>query len=228
MTWTVVEHRGSAAELHALDAEDWPAPSVHVMVPTRRAAVLGSTQRSAVVDVAAAATERWEVARRRSGGGLVLVDPAATVWVDVVISPDDPRWSDDVGAAFEWLGEAWLAALRVTDEPGAAAMRVHRGRPIEREAGRLLCFAGVGPGEVVDAHGAKVVGMSQRRGRSRARFQCLLQRSFDVGAHERLLAAGVEGRDRALADLGAKVTVVRNPTAVLAALLESVATDPQG
>ena len=43
--------------------------------------------------------------------------------------------------------------------------------------GDLLCFAGVGPGEVVrqdDESPSKLVGISQRRTRDYARFQCTI------------------------------------------------------
>lgn len=220
MAWTVHEHRASAADLHALDAEDWPAPSVHVMTPTSRAVVLGSTQRDDVIDGDAAVRDGWQVTRRRSGGGLVLVDPATMGWVDVVVAPGDPRWDDDVARAFDWLGDAWLASLRAAGEPGAAAMSVHLGPLRGGAAGRLVCFAGVGPGEVTDDAGAKVVGISQRRTRSRARFQCSVMGSVDVAAHEALLAVDAPGRAEALAALGHAVAVVRNPAIAVEALVE--------
>lgn len=222
MAWTVHEHRGTPAELHGLDAEDWPAPSVHLMRPTTRTVVLGSAQLDDVVDHDAARALGWDVTRRRSGGGLVLVDGAASVWVDVVIAPDDPRWDDDVARAFGWVGDAWLAAMRSADEPGAGAMAVHRGPMLHRDAGRLVCFAGVGSGEVVDGGGAKVVGMSQRRTRSRARFQCYASGDVDVAAHDAVVAPSAPGRDTALDRVANAVAVVRNPTATLDALLREL------
>ena len=38
----------------------------------------------------------------------------------------------------------------------------------------LICFAGKGPGEVFAADGSKIVGISQRRTRDWARFQCVV------------------------------------------------------
>lgn len=225
MGWTVHEHRGSAAELHALDAEDWPAPSVHVMAVSAPAVVLGSTQRDDVVDRDAAERLGWNVARRRSGGGLVLVDPVDVWWVDVVIARGDPRWDDDVARAFAWVGEVWLAALRSAGEAGADSMTVHRGPMLHGDAGRLVCFAGVGSGEVVDANGAKVVGMSQRRTRSRTRFQCSVLGRVDVATHAAVLAASAPGRDVALDRMANAVAVVRNPTSVLDAVIGTLAAD---
>lgn len=140
--------------------------------PTSTALVLGSTQ-----DLAAAAPARdrgIEVVRRRSGGGAVLVEPNAMVWVDVIVPAADPLFDPDVGRAFMWLGEAWKRAL------GRVGIRadVHDG-PLEAGPwGKLVCFAGLGPGELT-VDGRKVVGMSQRRSRAGARFQCTALLRFD-------------------------------------------------
>jgi lipoate-protein ligase A len=40
-----------------------------------------------------------------------------------------------------------------------------------RAAGRLACWAGIGPYELVDARGRKLVGLAQRRRRGAALFQ---------------------------------------------------------
>ena len=59
-----------------------------------------------------------------------------------------------------------------------------------------MCFAAVGPGEVLRSEsdsvaGKKVVGISQRRTKDAARFQCTLFRAIDVALHESLLAVAV-------------------------------------
>ena len=54
---------------------------------------------------------------------------------------------------------------------------VHRESLSSDVWGDLLCFAGVGPGEVVQQDHetlSKVVGISQRRTREYARFQCTI------------------------------------------------------
>jgi lipoate-protein ligase A len=112
-----------------------------------------------------------DVARRRSGGGAVFVEPGGTLWVDVVLPRGDPLWDDDVGRAAHWLGDAWAAAI------GDRAV-VHRGAMVRGPLSDLVCFAGLGPGEVtVDGH--KVVGISQRRTRDAARFQCVAYERWD-------------------------------------------------
>lgn len=159
------------------------------------AVVLGSTQSPVVLDAAAVEATGRAVARRRSGGGIVVMDPGAMAWIDVVVPAGDPLWHHDVGEAFAWLGRVWASVLT----PDAV---VHRGAPLHADLGRVVCFAGVGSGEV-SVDGAKVVGMSQRRTRTWARFQCLVHGRFDpaesLGVLAPHLTAGAFGerlRDR--------------------------------
>jgi len=77
-------------------------------------------------------------------------------------------WDDDVTVAGLWLGAAWCQALAGLEVDGW----VHHGRADRHQAARAACFAGVGPGEVVTT-GGKLVGVSQRRTRLGARFQCV-------------------------------------------------------
>ncbi len=165
--WAVERHRGSAAALHDRALPDPPRRTVWWLEPEAPALVLGSTQRDELVDRAAAAAAGVDVARRRSGGGVVLLDPGDVVWADVLVPPGDPLWDDDVVRSAWWVGEAWGRALA---DLGVAA-EVHHGSLACGPYGRLVCFAGVGSGEVT-AGDAKVVGVSQRRGRQGARFQC--------------------------------------------------------
>jgi lipoate---protein ligase len=172
--WQLTETRGEAGRFHARPVPDVPPRTLWIHRVDRPAVVLGSTQPDDVVDRAAAARLGIEVARRRSGGGLVLVHPDHSRWVDVVIPRTDPCWSDDVGHAFVWLGRAWGDALRtVLPADQAATVHHHEGALLTTRWSRLLCFAGLGPGEVT-VGGAKVVGISQRRTRRWARFQCLV------------------------------------------------------
>jgi hypothetical protein len=173
--WAVTRRHGTAAALHAIEVPDPASRSVWVLTPDRPALVLGSTQPDAVVATEAAEGLGVDVVRRRSGGGAVLLDPdgtisgAPTLWVDLVLPRADPLWLDDVGRSMGWLGDAWVAALGAFGVAG----EVHRGALERTAASALVCFAGVGPGEVV-ADGRKVVGISQRRTRGSARFQCLV------------------------------------------------------
>jgi lipoate-protein ligase A len=185
--WTVEHLRGPVAGHHGRDIPEPTGRVVWSFGLDGPAVVLGSTQPEADVDAQAAADLGVAVVRRRSGGGAVLVEPGQVAWIDVVVPRDDPLWHDDVAVAAEWLGEAWSAALADLGVPGGT---VHR-RGLECGAlGPVVCFAGTGPGEVV-VDGRKVVGISQRRTRAGARFQCSVPLRWDAARHAALLAPGV-------------------------------------
>lgn len=190
------------------------------MRPLAGALVLGSGQRPGVVDAAAARRRGLPVLRRRSGGGAVLVSPADLLWVDILVPRDDPLWHPDVGRAFLWLGHLWRSVLAGC---GIAA-EVHEGRYEPGPWGSLVCFAGQGPGEVFVA-GRKVVGLSQRRGRASARFQCGLLRRWDPISLAELLVLPEERRrvlERDLAVCAAPLDV--SEQRILGALAENLPT----
>ena len=135
------------------------APAVRLLRPTRPAIVLGSAQSLNEVVSRPAGVD---VVRRRSGGGAVWLDDSV-VWVDVIVPRWHPKWDDDSGRAANWIGEIWAGAA-----PGAV---VHRGPMVQTRWARSVCFAGLGPGEVT-VGGCKLVGISQRRTRDGALFQC--------------------------------------------------------
>ena len=198
--WSVERHRGSAREFHERQVPSPAQRSVWVHEVDRPAVVLGSTQDPSVVDHTAAELTGAEVVRRRSGGGAVLLAPDDVLWVDVVVPADDVLWDTDVGRAVWWLGDAWAAAL------GAGA-EVHRGPLVVTPWSRLVCFAGLGPGEVTRG-GRKLVGISQRRTRHAARFQCALYARWDVARLAGLLALHDEQRRRLVDELFDAVAVV--------------------
>lgn len=196
--WRVLRHEEPAGAFHARPLPEPVGREVWTCAATGPALVLGSAQRDDVVDRAACAAAGIEVVRRRSGGGAVLVEPARLLWVDVLLPAGDPLWDPDVGRAFHWVGDTWAAALA---DQGATAT-VHRGGLQRSRWSDLVCFAGLGPGEVTDDVGTKVVGISQRRTRAGARFQCaaLLQR-WDPQPLLALLTLSPGERAAALADL---------------------------
>jgi lipoate-protein ligase A len=120
------------------------------------------------VDVEACARASVEIVRRRSGGGAVLLEPHNVLWADVLIPVEHAMWTNDVSSSAWWLGEVWLHALASL---GVSGLSVHRGAMRHSEWSRRVCFAGVGGGEVMLGE-RKVVGISQRRTRLGARFQC--------------------------------------------------------
>lgn len=194
-TWHIETSVGDAGSFHHRDLSNVDRPTVWLHTVRRPALVLGSSQSPDLVDRDAAARAGIEVCGRRSGGGLVLVEPGSSCWIDVLIPPRDPRWSEDVNRAFLWVGDVWrdaLASLRIPH------LDVHRERIQHAAAGRFLCFAGLGPGEVVQRDGertSKVVGLSQRRQRNVARFQGLLVTRTDLDLTRRLVRTDAWPRD---------------------------------
>jgi lipoate-protein ligase A len=203
LSWIVERHREAPAAFHARALPAAPSRAVWVCEPTGPALVLGSSQALDTVDEAACAAAGVDVVRRRSGGGAVLVEPGAVLWVDVVLPAGDPLWVDDVGQAFVWLGEAWATALGSLGVAG----EVHRGALRRSRWSDRVCFAGLGTGEVTvpgggpAGSGPKVVGLSQRRTRAGARFQCAALAEWDPEALVGLLALPAGERAGAVAEL---------------------------
>ena len=168
--------------MHALDpfagaTDDAPVdPQVWWCDPDDAALVLGSRQRAVSLDSDVVSASGLAVVRRRSGGGAVIVRPGATVWIDAVLphglAPDDVR------GAMVWIGERWREAV----EPFVAVagnphdLTVHRGGMVDSAWSDLVCFAGIGPGELL-LGGRKLVGLSQRRTRRGLRLQGLVHRA---------------------------------------------------
>ena len=194
------------------------------MRPVAGAVVLGSGQRPGVVDAAAARRRNLPILRRRSGGGVVLVSPADLLWVDVVLPRGDPLWHPDVGRAFVWLGRAWQRALTECGVSG----EVHEGAYEAGRWGSLVCFAGRGPGEVF-VGGRKVVGLSQRRTGTCARFQSGLLRRWDPSELAGLCALAEPEREALVRDLaGCAAGVAVAEDRVLRALGEALAATGSG
>ena len=180
--WSVEHWRGSAGALHGAALPD-EGRHVWVLAVDRPALVLGSTQSERVADHTVAASLGVEVVRRRSGGGAVLLVPGEVAWVDVIVPAGDPLWDDDVGRSSQWLGHVWQETLHDMGIDGTA---IHAGPLACGSLGRLVCFCAVGPGEVTLGE-QKVVGISQRRTRAGARFQCAVYVHWEPGLLQPLL-----------------------------------------
>jgi lipoate-protein ligase A len=141
--------------------------------------VLGRAQKVDDGFAARAGAAGFAVARRVSGGSAVVVGPGECAWVDVVVARDTPAWNDDIGKAGCWMGDQWVAALAAV---GVGDLHVHRTAMEKRPGSDAVCFAGVGAGEVLRGDGAKLVGVSQRRTRGWALFQCAMPLRWDPSA----------------------------------------------
>jgi len=184
--WDVVRAKGDARGFHSHGVPAGAQRSVRLLDVSGPALALGSTQSIEDVDLDAAKRLDVDVFNRQSGGGAVLLDSGAQLWVDVVIGRSDPLWNDDVSLASQWLGDVWVTALRSVGIEGV----VHRGAMMTNALSPIVCFAGLAAGEVT-VDGAKVVGISQRRTRAGARFQCSVPLSWDAARHAELLAPGI-------------------------------------
>ena len=180
--------------------------------------VLGSRQTPDSVDSAVCEQRGIEVVGRRSGGGAVLVGTEQLMWFDVVLTRDHPGWNDDVGKSFAWVSDrirSALASLGVQTE-------CHNGPMVNTEWSDLVCFAGLGPGELT-IDGKKLVGISQRRTRQAARFQVAILRRWDPMEMLELFPMSDADRERAnqeMASMAVGTTV--SPSALYKAAAHAV------
>ena len=210
-TWSTEHRAGDVGEFHARPLGDQrSATFFEVRFPTL---VLGSSQSAESVDIEAAGRHGVDIARRRSGGGGVLLWPGEHLWLDLEIPASDELWSDDVGRAMWWVGDLWQMALT----PFVPETTVHRGRLQRTQWSSAVCFAGVGPGEVL-VGGAKLVGVSQRRTRHAARFQTMVHGRWrpDVNA---ALVAGPPATRPATEDLAPLVATCTAPAETITSRL---------
>ncbi|HEV8623637.1 MAG TPA: hypothetical protein VG034_04210 [Acidimicrobiia bacterium] len=192
--------------------------SVVVFDVARPTLVLGSSQADDVVDWERVRERGVEVVHRRSGGSAVLVEPGAAVWVDVTIPAGDRWWDHDVGRAFHWLGAAWAEVLIA----GGVLARWHDGAMQRTPWSPWVCFAGLGPGEVT-VGGRKVVGLSQRRTREGALFQCCAALRWEPERLLDLLALGDADRARAAADVADVATGLGPGIDLVSGLVDALA-----
>ncbi len=198
------KREGTAEELHhsVLPVER----GVWLLTPTRPAIVLGSSQKDEDVDHAFCAANGIDVVRRRSGGGAVYVHPTESLWIDIVVPRGDSLWSDDIGKSMWWIGDWWVALLA---DAGVVSAQVHRGAFERNDWSDIVCFAGKGSGEVFpqESHAQqKIVGISQRRTRDYARFQCIAYFQWDAALHAAMLPGLANNVDR-IATLATPVPV---------------------
>lgn len=177
-----VSHHVSAIWIPRLD----PKPTL----------VLGSRQSLDVVDIDRCRERGIDVVTRRSGGGAVLVGSEQLVWIDVIVPRDHPGWHDDVGRSFDWVSARMLDALSTLGISGTP----HLGGLERTQWSDLICFAGLGPGEI-SVDGKKLVGISQRRTKWSSRFQIAALRHWSAKDMLDLFALEPSQADAGLTEL---------------------------
>lgn len=221
-TWQTRHRRGSAEALHAIDPPDADGHWMWVNEVERPALVLGSSQSLSTSEADRAGAAGLEIVHRRSGGGAVLLVPHEYVWIDLWVPRSSPLWDDDVIAAVDWVGSVWIAAL---DGLLDASMTAHHGPLQVSPWSARVCFAGIGPGEVL-AGERKLVGVSQRRSRDWARFQCVVHRVWDAPRTFAAFAGDTDIDDAVIDGWSNRVATVGEHTDIvglLAAALPSTA-----
>lgn len=202
--WLSANATASAGQLHAFVPEvEGLGRFVRRANVTDSALVLGSTQLADDLPVVGSMRNDHVVVRRRSGGGAVVVAPDAQLWFDVRLPRADDLVSDDVARTAYWLGHAIRRAL---ESCGVSGLSVHEGPVSTTTWSRTVCFAGVGPGEVLVDTGnglrRKLVGIAQRRNRAGVLLHVLVPRVWNGPNMAELLrlppSAGVELADVAV------------------------------
>jgi lipoate-protein ligase A len=215
----------TAEELHAVTPIRRDGVRLVRCIPESMALVLGSRQSERLIDLKRAAQRNVEVIRRRSGGGIVLVDPHRSLWIDIEIGADDPRYIAEPLGMMEQVGRWWLAALRSLDCALPDIWQVV-GQTGSDANGELVCFAGRSHGELM-VEESKLVGLSQRRTRDGARVQGQLHFVDPTDEILALIVEGYPGRPRRPAIVDEQVCDVCNDR-FLDALTSVVSASPSG
>lgn len=182
---------------HARDPSTVQTPAMWVpRLSENPTLVLGSRQSIESVDRDVCRQRGIDVVQRRSGGGAVLVGAEQLIWFDVVLTRDHPGWSDDVGKSFAWISDRLRTALASLGVMGDC----YNGAMVNTEWSDLVCFAGLGPGELT-VDGKKLVGISQRRTRNAARLQVAVLRRWNPMEILELFPMDEADRERAKRDI---------------------------
>jgi lipoate-protein ligase A len=255
-TFSVTWARGPTDELvRALPDRTESVRSVRICEVTDRAIVLGSSQPKDVIDDERANAAGVSAARRRAGGGAVLVEPGSQHWCDVFVPAGDPLHESDVGVAFHWLGDVFAEVIRAAASGASAAsaasgasalsaasaasaasdataspsaptvpsVTVHKGALVSTKWSRLLCFCGIGPGEVL-VDGRKVLGLAQRRNREGSWLHAMVPYRLDAAGITDVLRLDEPSRQDATAALAAGAAPIGiEPSYLVAGLLDALA-----
>ena len=161
-SWAIKRSVGSVADRH-LTLPTFESRQMIIHEIDKPTMVFGTAQKNMSLET----DIQCDYVYRKSGGGAVFLEPGRVLWVDFVIPREDPLWCNDIRRSSLWLGEVWVNAMKAIGLQG----EVHNKETQKTELSRLICFAGLATGEVT-VSGKKTVGISQRRTREGAWFQC--------------------------------------------------------
>lgn len=210
-SWVVKKSKGSVADRH-LTLPTFESRQIIIHEIDKPTMVFGTAQKN----MSLSADIECEYVSRKSGGGAVFLEPDEVLWVDFVIPRKDPLWCNDIGQSSVWLGELWVEAMKEIGVQGT----VHHEETRKNKLSSLICFAGLTTGEVT-VLGKKTIGISQRRTREGAWFQCAALFSWSAKKMVDLLK--LEPRKKIIDDLLELAAPIKgNPDELLSALVKSV------
>ncbi len=171
--WIPLVQTGTAQECHDYEPLVGFGRELVFCHPDSKTVVLGSTQRPDILDLTEIERRGISTARRRSGGGLVMVEPGGQLWANLYIGPDDSLWVNDVVRAFDFLS---VVTAKFLDSIGVSDYQVHERQGQSTSRAPRICFSGLGVSEA-EVRGRKLTGVSQRRRREYVcfQFQCLFK-----------------------------------------------------
>jgi lipoate-protein ligase A len=210
-SWIVKKSKGSVADRH-LTFPTFESRQIIIHEIDKPTMVFGTAQKN----MSLSEDIECEYVSRKSGGGAVFLEPDEVLWVDFVIPREDPLWCNDIGQSSVWLGELWAGAMKEIGVQGT----VHYEEIRKNKLSSLICFAGLATGEVT-VSGKKTIGISQRRTREGAWFQCAAL--FSWPAKEMVDLLQLEPRKKIIDDLLELAAPIKgNPDELLRALVKSL------
>jgi len=129
---------------------------------------LGTGQQAGDLDAAALDARGWGTLRRSSGGTAVLHQ--GQLGYALVLPAGHPLWEGDLAASYRRLAEPLALAfnrLGVRAEPAPASLKARFSAGAPPLAARI-CFSALGPYELLDQTGRKIIGNAQVRRRAAA------------------------------------------------------------
>ena len=187
--WTIERWHAATQFLHSRPMAVDGIRRISILSFPRPTLVLGSTS----VGLPKSMDDKnFDVVRRSSGGGKVWLDPIESTWIDVTIPSSDPLWESDLRKSFLWLGHRLKEAFN-----SQSIFPIVQEEPLDLGGDPDWCFSKVGAGEL-SFQGKKILGISQRRSRLAAQFQCVWYRTFDSGPFNGLDLPGIGSFDAGL------------------------------